>query len=611
MPDSVVVGNGASSEETLWGVPKWVLALAIGIPVAAGVAYVLLGSDDDDIKKKKSKIKQTATSKSKSDSSSLNQTASSKNSSKNVSLEDVGEDAAAEIVDPLERALAHKNKGNKFFRGGRYESAIKCYTEAIETCPKDKTQDLATFYQNRAAAYDQSSDKESEVLKDCDAALDLNPKYVKALERRAKTSRKLAGLKSIGDDEKVDKLKRSLEDITAVCILEGFQKQEHLMLVDSILKELGRAEATRAMKNRSPILASKHFIQQYFMSFAEDPISKSLDQTNGNNGDGSILSGYAKAKKYFHDQNYEKIIEACDEEINDENSSFKYDAILLRATFNILSKKQTQAFADLSTVIESEEADVKLRVNALIKRASLYIQQVKDPQKDPELSFNDFKKAEELDPENPDIYHHRGQVNLLMDQTQLAINDFNRSIQLNPNFPIAFVQKIFTECRKAIAEENSVEIKNCINAFEQALEKFPKCVETYALYAQVMSDRQDFDKSEELYKRAEKIDPNNANLLVHRALISLQSKGDVTSAVKMMEEALEIDERCEFAFETLGTVEVQRGNLKRAIELFDKAIPLTNTELELAHLFGLRDAAIAQTEVSSKLGFSLSNMGMM
>jgi hypothetical protein len=37
----------------------------------------------------------------------------------------------------------------------------------------------------------------------------------------------------------VDKLRMALEDMTAVCILEGFQKQEHLMLVDSLLKELG------------------------------------------------------------------------------------------------------------------------------------------------------------------------------------------------------------------------------------------------------------------------------------------------------------------------------------------------------------------------------------
>jgi tetratricopeptide (TPR) repeat protein len=57
--------------------------------------------------------------------------------------------------DPLERSVSLKNKGNKYFRGGRYELAIKCYTEAIEGCPSDKPHDLATFYQNRAAAFDQ------------------------------------------------------------------------------------------------------------------------------------------------------------------------------------------------------------------------------------------------------------------------------------------------------------------------------------------------------------------------------------------------------------------------------------------------------------------------
>ncbi len=57
--------------------------------------------------------------------------------------------------------------------------------------------------------------------------------------------------------------------------------------------------------------------------------------------------------------------------------------------------------------------------------------------------------------------------------------------------------------------------------------------------------------------------------------------------------------------------EVQRGNLKRAIELFDKAIPLTNTELEMAHLYGLRDAAMAQITVSTKLGITLPSLGLM
>ena len=58
---------------------------------------------------------------------------------------------------PIGKALAAKNKGNKYFRGGRYELAIKCYSQAIECCPEGKKSDLSTFYQNRAAAYEQGN----------------------------------------------------------------------------------------------------------------------------------------------------------------------------------------------------------------------------------------------------------------------------------------------------------------------------------------------------------------------------------------------------------------------------------------------------------------------
>ena len=55
---------------------------------------------------------------------------------------------------------------------------------------------------------------------------------------------------------------------------------------------------------------------------------------------------------------------------------------------------------------------------------------------------------------------------------------------------------------------------------------------------------------------------------------------------------------------------MQKGNLKRAIELYSKAIPLANTELEMAHLFGLKEAATAQITVSNKFGIDLNQRGM-
>jgi import receptor subunit TOM70 len=316
------------------------------------------------------------------------------------------------------------------------------------------------------------------------------------------------------------------------------------------------------------------------------------------------------ARECLKQEQYERVIPHCDQEISSAGVQAA-EARLLRATFYILTKQQDLAMEDLTIIIEDDGVDVKLRVNALIKRASLYIQQCKDPSKDPMLSFADFARAVELDPENADIYHHRGQVHLLIDQINAAIVDFNKAVALQPNFPVAYVQKLYTDYRAASTIGDNTMINKVLGQFQEAVDRFPKCVETYALYAQVLNDQQEFDKADAMYQQGMTVDPGNANLLVHRGLVALQCRGDVNTAVSLISEALALDEKCEFAYETLGTIEVQRGNLARAIELFDKAIPLANTELEMGHLFGLRDAAMAQITVSTKLGITLPAMGMM
>ena len=53
-----------------------------------------------------------------------------------------------------------------------------------------------------------------------------------------------------------------------------------------------------------------------------------------------------------------------------------------------------------------------------------------------------------------------------------------------------------------------------------------------------------------------------AGLYVHRGLLNLQWKGDINAALLLLEKAIEVDDKCEFAYETLGTVEVQRGEFK-------------------------------------------------
>ena len=74
----------------------------------------------------------------------------------------------------------------------------------------------------------------------------------------------------------MEKLKQCLEDISSMCAFEGFQKQEYLYMImmDCVVMEPGKAEASVASRNWQPMLTLKLFISQYFTSFIENPIQK-------------------------------------------------------------------------------------------------------------------------------------------------------------------------------------------------------------------------------------------------------------------------------------------------------------------------------------------------
>lgn len=200
------------------------------------------------------------------------------NSNKTVSIDDAGETTAPEDLSPLQQAQDCKKHGNDAFKKGKYDEAIVWYNKAIEACPKESSLDLATFYQNRAAAYEQLK-KWTSVINDCTTALDYNGKYEKALSRRARAY------------ELMKDWELALDDITAVCLIQGFRNQNTLLLADRVLKELGKEHAAEAMSTRKPKLCSKQFIKTYFMSFPSDPVYQKLLAVDDTLGQGE-LKGY-------------------------------------------------------------------------------------------------------------------------------------------------------------------------------------------------------------------------------------------------------------------------------------------------------------------------------
>lgn len=489
--------------------PKWQLAILLGAPLAIGLGYLYLRNRLEDPEKKKvAELKAKTT----------------------ISL-DNDENNTKAVESAIDRAMKLKGAGNRAFHAGDYDKAITLYNEAIEACPPDRPVDLATFYQNRSACYEKREMWE-QVKEDCTFALKLNEKYVKAFLRRSRAA------------EKSGDLVLALEDVTSACILERFQVQSSLVNADRILKALGRQHAREALAKRRPVMPSKHFIRTYFSAFSEDPISKiQMDDT--------ASGGFARAKRALDAQDYDTIVDACTEELN-ANGKYRNEALLLRATFYLLLGRHEEAQEDLGKVIESD-ASTKVKVNALIKRASLFTQL-----ENTERCLEDFAQAAQLDPENSDIYHHRGQVYLLLERMNEATDEFAKAVKLNPDFSIAYIQKCYADYRHAQINKNVGALAQVRADFEGALERFPRCPEAYILYAQVLSDQQEWGRAESLFNQALSVDPNNATLYVHKGLVQLQKSTDFDKAVKLINKAIEMDDKCDFAYETLGTIEVQR-----------------------------------------------------
>lgn len=125
---------------------------------------------------------------------------------------------AAQSVNPIklqklqeeqrkQEAVMYKDRGNAYFKEGKYEPAVECYTKGIEA---DDTNALLPA--NRAMAY-LKLQRFNEAEQDCSAAVALDVTYSKAFARRA-TARVSLG-----------KIKDAIEDFEQVLKLEPGNKQ--------------------------------------------------------------------------------------------------------------------------------------------------------------------------------------------------------------------------------------------------------------------------------------------------------------------------------------------------------------------------------------------------
>ncbi|KAH8358363.1 hypothetical protein KR200_010584 [Drosophila serrata] len=572
---------------------KWQVALLLGAPLAIGLGTYAVkrwtAAPDGRAKDVDVEEKKRAKGKIEQQGISLDGTAPDKELERKKKSAELGEE-----LSPLKEATNYKNEGNICYRNGKYDEAINFYDKAIDKCPKEHRTDMAIFYQNRAASYEMLK-KWSKVKEDCTASLEFNPRYAKAYYRRARAY------------EATKDMMECLDDVTATCILEMFQNNQTIMFADRVLKETGRVDAEKGMLTRIPVVPSTSFVNTYMRSFIADPL-QTMELPAAQDTELAPAKGFLRARQAYLKEKYDDIIPACTEEIesSEAEAQYKVEALLMRGTFHLLCGSYTESEQDFNAILQNADADPTLRAYAYLKRAALYIQLDQR-----EKGLADFEEAEKLKPENPDVYHQRAQILLLLEQIEPALVEFDKAVRLAPNHPIAFVQKCYAEYRLSLLAGDQRRLEGVMRSFEQAIERFPSCVECYSLMAQVLSDQQQFNQAQEYYEKAIRLAPTNPTLIVHQAIMVLQWRGDVETAVKLLNKAIEVDPKCELAYETLGTVEVQRAQLKNAVDLFEKALLYAKSQAELIHVYSLRNAAMAQINVTKKLGIDMNTVSAM
>ncbi|KAI0262104.1 ADP/ATP carrier receptor [Gloeopeniophorella convolvens] len=557
-----------------------IIGAAAAVVAVGGVAYYVASSrggggasDEESLKsgkkKDKKKRKQKKASKDK-DGPILEErkpkSAEVADDDKPLTEEEI---QALSLEERKSRAAALKQKGNEAYQDRKFAIAADYYTRAIAVSPQPEP----VFYSNRAACYvNMQPPRHEQIIEDCDEALKLDSRYVKALNRRATAL------------EALERFEEALRDFTAATILGKFQNDAAGLAVERVLKKLTTKKAAEILATRAPRLPSHTFVSAYFSAFRPRPLP--VLPENPTTGDNTLILSLEAlaASDYAHSLSF--INEAVEQGISWDAG--KAEAFNLRGTFKFLTGDTNGAKADLEESLRL----VPSFTQSWVKIASVFMEQG-----DTEKAFDAFEQAIKHNASDPDIYYHRGQVLFIMNDFSGAADNYTESTNLDDTF-------VFSHIQLAVAQYKSGDIAKSMATFRRTLKAFPDLSEPQNYYGELLLDQQRFQDAVEKFDRAIELErqrsPPNVLPQVNKGLALFQWKQDVDAAERCCNEALRTDPECEAAVATLAQLSLQQGKIDVAVRMFERHTELARNEPELVNALTYQYASYAQLEFIKK-----------
>eukprot|EP00730_Choanoeca_flexa_P014173 TRINITY_DN6101_c0_g1_i4.p1 TRINITY_DN6101_c0_g1~~TRINITY_DN6101_c0_g1_i4.p1 ORF type:complete len:577 (+),score=174.64 TRINITY_DN6101_c0_g1_i4:56-1786(+) len=480
--------------------------------------------------------------------------------------------AVNETAAAKRQANLFKKDGNSAYKNKQFREAIAAYTKALATIPSgDK--EAAVYHCNRAAAHLMMGSHQK-VVEDCSAALKIDPRYIKALNRRAQAK------------EALKQFRGAMQDYTAVLYIDKFQNAAAQQALERLMQLVISQEMTTILAKPRTSLPAITTLLTHFESYggpdeeAEAPDALA-EQLTDKNTDPVVRLRYANAlmhaRKYAEaSTEYTRAADKIRElELTAERKEQLYKCLCMQASFDLLKGDFVNAKAKLDEAIRQNVAEPVL---ALIRRGTCNLEM-----RDFEGSMRDLQQATKSG--HPLAYVARGQAYLMMQRTAEGLADFEKAVTLKPTSYIPYIHLALSKLQSDRSRATQV--------LDEAIAQFPESSVLYQFRGEILMNFGELDAAEKAYDKALKLDATNPNAYVNKGVLLIQ-KGKMSEGKQLMLKALDIDSACEAAYARLGELAVQKQDFKEALQLYDQAIASATVPQEIQTLLQQKEACLAQ-----------------
>lgn len=286
---------------------------------------------------------------------------------KEVSPAESNDSDSEEAQVDRDTAMKEKEKGNEFFKGGKFDEAIECYTKGMSTDPYSPV--LPT---NRAACFIRLK-KYAVAESDCNLAIALDRKYVNAYSRRGAARFALKNHQGALEDYEMV-LKLDPENLDAQNEIKKLNQvlgsQKHVEgQMEKIVAEVPLTEAVKPkqlemeQQRRQEAVVQKDRGNAYFKEgkyeAAVECYSKGMEADATN-----VLLAANRAMAYLKLERYAEAEEDCTKAIALDNTYSK--AFARRGTARVALGRLSEAKADFEQLLKLEPGN-KQALNELKK----------------------------------------------------------------------------------------------------------------------------------------------------------------------------------------------------------------------------------------------------